>query len=38
MPPGEHAELPQEVAYVLTPPWELTLEAGVVTAAHHPDD
>jgi hypothetical protein len=38
MPPGEHAVLPKEVAYVITPPWELTLEGGVVTAAVHPDD
>lgn len=38
MPPGEHAELPSQVAYVITPPWELTLEGGVVMAALHPDD
>lgn len=38
MPPGEHAELPKQVAYVITPPWELTLEGGVVTAAVHPED
>jgi hypothetical protein len=38
MPPGEHAELPTQVAYVITPPWELTLEGGVVTAAVHPED
>lgn len=38
MPPGEQAELPAQVAYVITPPWELTLEGGVVTAAVHPDD
>ncbi|HVS17332.1 MAG TPA: hypothetical protein VMT18_01940 [Planctomycetota bacterium] len=38
MPPGEHAVLPPQVAYVITPPWELTLAGGVVTAARHPDD
>jgi hypothetical protein len=38
MPPGEHAELPPQVAYVITPPWELSLEGGVVRAAVHPDD
>lgn len=38
MPPGEHAELPIQVAYVITPPWELTLAGGVVTAAVHPED
>lgn len=35
MPPGEHAALPSEVAYVVTPPWELVLEGGVVTHAEN---
>lgn len=38
MPAGEHADLPEGVQYVITPPWELSLVAGVVTAAVQPDD
>lgn len=37
MPQGEQVIMPQ-TQYVLTPPWELTLEGGVVTAAVQPPD
>ena len=36
-PPGEEAQLVTGVPYVITPPWDLTLEDGVVTDAVHPD-
>lgn len=38
MPAGEHADLPAGVQYVITPPWELSLVAGVVTSAVQPED
>ncbi len=38
MPPGEEVRLPSEVAYVITPPWSLLLEGGVVKSAVHPED
>ena len=33
MPPGDEAILPAEVQYVITPPWHLRLEQGVVREA-----
>ena len=38
MPPADEVVLPSEPTYVITPPWALTLEGGVVTVAHHPED
>lgn len=36
MPPGDEVELPSDVQYVITPPWNLRIDDGVVSEALHP--
>lgn len=38
MPPGEEVALPDDISYVVTPPWALTVAGGIVTEAVHPVD